>query len=398
MFIPGIAAISRETSCTLNLAPYVAVLAKNLGHGRCASTSSQVYGNIVDNTMAEERKNAAMSPAYVPCGRRRKAACASTSDCVLQARTKRCVRNHPCNAATDADGCRADGGCEWRRHNRRSAHDGCYPTRGAAPARGPALARHRRIVSYSLFNAGGGAAIAPGYRGVRHDLGEYAYGLFRACRLAEQRMGAWGIRVYHDGSAEPWLARFRGAFPRVLRCVRVDLPPRHRARRYLGCLFRMLPADDPAVDVFLVRDLDDILDPKGLTHLERRWLGDPNAALHVQAERYDTPRRRRMYNLGWYGQKNIPARPSFRAALRDWLRDNPVGVTDRYTADEEFLTDVWVPAMRAAGAGLASLRSHPYRRGRSKTQRQRDREWRSFVGQPRPYAVDGAGDEVVRIE
>lgn len=79
--------------------------------------------------------------------------------------------------------------------------------------------------------------------------------------------------MYHDGSVDRLLDRFRGAFPsNVLRCIRVTLAADLRGRRYAGCLLRLLAADDPTVDVFLSRDLDDPLDPEGLRLVEARWV------------------------------------------------------------------------------------------------------------------------------
>ncbi len=78
------------------------------------------------------------------------------------------------------------------------------------------------------------------------------------------REQGWGVRVYHDGSAKNVLCRFRRAFPlNVLRCIRVRLPLEWQTRSYLGTFFRLLVADDPYVDVWLSRDLDDPLSAGG---------------------------------------------------------------------------------------------------------------------------------------
>lgn len=115
---------------------------------------------------------------------------------------------------------------------------------------------------------------------------------------------------------------------------------------YVGCLWRLLASDDPSVDAFICRDLDDPLDPRGLVMLQNRWLNRPAssfAGVQYQEERYDTPRRRSMVNLGWYGQRRLPggSQPSVAAAIASFARD---GQHDYYTADEEFVTDVWIPA------------------------------------------------------
>lgn len=171
----------------------------------------------------------------------------------------------------------------------------------------------------------------------------YQFGLWQSVRVAAA--AGWAVHVYHDGSVETVLRRFRHAFPpTVLRCIRVRLGAGLQGLRYVGCLWRLLAADDPAVDVFLSRDLDDPLDPEGLRMVEDRWLARrPIAGVHRQSEPYDTPRRRNMVNLGWYGQRRIPGQPSIAPAIAAFARN---GAHDYYTADEEFVTDVWIPASR----------------------------------------------------
>ena len=140
----------------------------------------------------------------------------------------------------------------------------------------------------------------------------------------------WGVHVYHDGSVESVLGRFRHTFPpHVLRCIRVRLVPQDDTLRYFGCLWRLLAADDPTVDVFLCRDLDDPLHPDGLRVVETRW--PASSGVHCQAEPYDTPRRRGMVNLGWYGQRRLPGQPSLASAIAAFARG---GDRDYYTADD----------------------------------------------------------------
>jgi hypothetical protein len=248
-------------------------------------------------------------------------------------------------------------------------------------------AEPRRVVAYSLF---WGRARGRGYGGRRHRLAEYEYGLWRAVRTA--RRAGWGVRVYHDGSVERVLRRMRVAFPLpALRCVRVTVAPDLRGRRYLACLFRLLPADDPRVDVFLSRDLDDALDADGLRRVASDWADRRGAGFHYQRERYDTPERRRMANMGWFGQRRAPrtATPSVAAAIVRFARGAGARGTDYYTADEVFLTDVWIPALRRAGARGARLPSHPYRRGFLRRAR-RSAAFRRFRARdPAPRPRDG---------
>lgn len=216
-----------------------------------------------------------------------------------------------------------------------------------------------------------------------------AYGLWTSVRVASRH--GWGVHLYHDGSVEHVLQRFREAFPAMhLRCIRVELAPDLRGRSYIGCLFRLLAADDPNVDTWLSRDLDDPLDAAGLRMVTERWLHQrPNSDVHYQRERYDTPFRRSMVNMGWYGQRNVSSveesismsrRPSVSDAIAAYLRERPIAETDRYTADEEFLTDVWIPLLRKSGFAhrITRLPSHPYRRKGCAPSR-RPRAWQQFL-------------------
>lgn len=89
-----------------------------------------------------------------------------------------------------------------------------------------------------------------------------------------------------------------------------------------------------------------------------------------------------MFNLGWFGQKNRfgGGRVSAATAIARFLR---AGATDFYTADEVFLTDVWVPALRDAQAAgrIARLPSHPYRRAAPP---RRPAAYRQFLRRPLP--------------
>lgn len=342
-----------------------------------------------------------------PCHRRRRGECGGGGgDCAPAARPPHgCRRRTACAGARTRGECSAAAGCAWRRWGRTARAPGCYADGSAAarPPPPPAAPVPRRVVAYSLF---WGAARGRGHRGRRHPLREYAHGLWRNVRAA--RDAGWLVHVYHDGTAEPALRRCRAAFPpSVLRCVRVDLAPDLRGRWYLGCLFRLLAADDPAVDVFLSRDLDDALDPAGLRLVESRWLGassPPAAAMHIQAERYDTPFRTRMANLGWFGQRNDLVRrlrptTTMAAAIAAFARADPVG-HDRYTADEEFLTDVWIPAVqqrRLHGGGaplVARVPSHAFRQA---VGRRRTTAWRQFQAGPLPPPSLAATDATVRL-
>ena len=361
-----------------------------------------------------------------PCHRRRRRECAGgdDGDCVPAApdgaagRWRGCRRRTACATATGAD-CAAARvpGCVWRAWNRRATRPGCYPDgrphHGPAVGGAPSPPLPRRVVSYSLFWS---PARGAGYRGRRHPLAEFAHGLWRSVEAA-RAVGGWRVRVYHDGTAERALRRLRAAHPpHLLECVRVAVPPDLRGRRYLGCLFRLLAADDRRdVDVFLSRDLDDPLDPEGLRLVERRWLAAGPVPMHTQAEPYDTPTRRGMANLGWFGQRNdlvaaavaggAPPPPAMGAAV---LRFARTPGNDRYTADEEFLTDVWIPAMRewwrrAAPRrpgrhppAVVGLPSHPYRRSGRRSQRT-SVAWRRFRAGPLPPPELAAGDAVVPL-
>lgn len=342
-----------------------------------------------------------------PCHRRKRHRCNDADgQCMLMPAEhgSTCRRATACARATARD-CQTGrvAGCTWRRWNRRSRRLGCYDD-GRNPTthnnnNHNLLTPPRRFVSYSLF---WGPARGAGYRGQCHSLAEYAYGLWKSVGVALARR--WGVLVYHDGSVEPVLARFRQAFPSsswggAVRFVRVDVAPALRGRRYLGCLFRLLAADDPTVDVFLCRDLDDPLDPKGLDVVERRFLPVPRLRAHYQSERYDTPHHTHMANLGWYGQKNDHHRQS-RAMHDAIVRFVSGGRNDHYTADEEFLTHHWL--RRQPASAVARLPSHPYRRAPPPpSARRRIAAWRAFWHGRRPSAhtaaAQAATDAVVRL-
>ena len=215
-----------------------------------------------------------------------------------------------------------------------------------------------RVISYSLF---WGGARGVGFQGMQHSLKEYAFGLWRSIPIAAA-MG-WLVCVYHDGSVDPVLRRFWATFPpNQLRTVRVILPADLHGHKYAGCLLRLLAADDPAVDVFLLRDLDDPLDAAGLQMVTDRWLPRRRSAVHIQSEPYHTPQHRNMANMGWYGQRNTTGGPSVVAHMLQFLRREG---SDHYCADEEFLTHVWLKELRRENhSGIVmKLPSHPYRSG-----------------------------------
>lgn len=66
------------------------------------------------------------------------------------------------------------------------------------------------------------------------------------------RLRGWLVVVYHDGSVEPLLRRFRSHYPvHVLRLVYVSINDDHvRRQKYLPATLRLLAADDSRLDVF----------------------------------------------------------------------------------------------------------------------------------------------------
>lgn len=251
------------------------------------------------------------------------------------------------------------------------------------------------MVSPSLF---WGPARGLGYRGRHHSLSEFAYGLWKSIQVASSQ--GWGVHVYHDGNVETVLRRFRAAFPpHMLRCIRVQLAPDLQGRRYLGTLYRLLAADDPNVDVWISRDLDDPLDADGLRLTTDQWvLRFPDSGIHWQQERYDTETRNSMVNMGWFGQRNTmqgsQARPSVRATILKHIRGKPLSEVDRYTSDEEFLTDVWIPLMKRTGyAGrIVRLPSWAYRKA---APARRPKAWHQFQRSRLPPATLHQNDPVV---
>lgn len=82
------------------------------------------------------------------------------------------------------------------------------------------------------------------YQNMQHSLQEYARGLWIAVRVA--RTKGWRVRVYHDGSVNDVLQRFRAHFdPNDLEIVRVRLPPDLLQKKYLCCLLRLMAFRHP---------------------------------------------------------------------------------------------------------------------------------------------------------
>ena len=178
----------------------------------------------------------------------------------------------------------------------------------------------------------------------------------------------------------------------ILRCIRVDVAPDLKSHRYLGCLFRLLAADDPNVDIFLCRDLDDALHPDGLRLVDGpQW--PSGSSVHFQSESYDHPHRSNMANLGWFGQRNIErrGRPSVHVAILQYIRG--VTNTDYYTTDEVFLTDVWLPLQPKP---ITRLPSYPFRRALLPPSR-RPKQYRAFMYSRRPSVDLSRNDAVLML-
>jgi hypothetical protein len=180
----------------------------------------------------------------------------------------------------------------------------------------------------------------------------------------------------------------------ILKCIRVDVAPDLKSHRYIGCLFRLLAADDPNVDIFLSRDLDDALHPDGL-----RLVGGPRwplgSSAHFQSELYNHPHRSNMANLGWFGQRNkvdmdCGSRPSVQVAILQYVRG--ATNTDYYLSDEVFLTDVWLPLQPRP---VTRLPSYPFRRALLPPSR-RPKQYCAFMYSRRP-TVDLSGNDAVVI-
>ena len=283
-----------------------------------------------------------MAPS-VYCHRRRKHDCEGDNACTWRGQS--CRKRTKCSPFRDQRMCAQKSGCVWC--NRSCQPDGSVALFQSVQC--PVMPR--RVVSYSLF---WGRAQGRGYKGMNHTLAAYQHGLFRA--VVNARKEKWGVRVYHDGSVEKVLRRFRVFFPpHELQCIHVLIPPSWSCRRYVGCLLRLLPADDQSVDVFLCRDLDDQLSCTSLQRMEAAWLMAPKRQrnpIHVQAEPYHTVvdgsvrRNGDIINLGWFGQINTEVNAMHNTSMAEcivrYISGDPTGEYDYYTADEEFVTDIWV--------------------------------------------------------
>ena len=236
------------------------------------------------------------------------------------------------------------------------------------------------LVCYSLF---WGAAKGVGYLSASHTLEEYARGLWIAVHVAQQN--GWRVRVYHDGSVEAVLKRFRSYFtPAELEIVHVKLPHDLHHKKYFCCLLRLFVADDPSVPVFVCRDLDDGLQTGGLNMLTRRWVNNAHSGVHVQQEAYATDHLPSAINMGWYGQRNSfgswAHRPKVIPLALAFFRKPTM---DYYTADETFLTTVWIPKLQHSGhtGTIMKLPSHPFRDAHRTTPTFR-KFWSAPVGAP----------------
>jgi putative endonuclease len=212
-------------------------------------------------------------------------------------------------------------------------------TDASAPAE--VVAKGIRVVSYSLF---WGPAKGRGYRGESHDREEYIAGIYQSIPVATSC--GWVVRIHHDGNWDEALARFAA-------CGRVEFVLcKHDTERplaYFGALWRLLPADDDRVDVFLSRDADDPLHHEAM-EVANRWVDDPSSIAHVQLEPYE-----KGVNMGWYGQKRI----NLEECVSDLIFEHATRC-DRYAGDEDFLRETLLPIVASVGA-ITPMESHKYR-------------------------------------
>ena len=192
-------------------------------------------------------------------------------------------------------------------------------------------------------------------------------GLWVTIRAAER--AGWLVRVYHDGTAESILERFRSRFdPALLEIVRVVLPPDMRKRKHLSKLLSMFAADDPSVDVFVTRNLEEKLSAQGLRLLTSEWVETPDSGIQVAREGYRTDRYSHLNDPGWFGQRNTfgdAHRPRFIPMVFAHFRANKAN--DWSHVDASFLTHFWIPVLQHTGhAGrIARIPSHSQRAAHS---------------------------------
>jgi len=86
---------------------------------------------------------------------------------------------------------------------------------------------------------------------------KYIQGAFHNIKLLPKEFPGWKIRIYHDESVEPnTLQKLREC--ENVSCINVDSWGRAHKPDY-GMFWRYCIADDPTVDRFIIRDLDDRL-------------------------------------------------------------------------------------------------------------------------------------------
>ncbi len=148
----------------------------------------------------------------------------------------------------DREKCREHGNRSLEIKHRDSLEQG---VRHPVPEEAPAPFSHggRNIIAFSLWG----------------DLSRYLDGAVRNARLIPDLYPGWTCRVYHDDSVpEGSLAE--------LSDLGVELVTMAERRNFFDGLFwRFLPATDPEVDRFLIRDIDSVVNVKERVAVDQ-WL------------------------------------------------------------------------------------------------------------------------------
>ena len=136
--------------------------------------------------------------------------------------------------------------------------------------------------------------------------------------------------------------------------------------------------------------------------LTQRWVNNAHRGVPVQREAYATVHLPSAINMGWYGQRNgfgsWQQRPKVIPMALEFFRKVNM---DYYTADETFLTTVWIPTLQNSGhtGTIIKFPSHPFRNEHKTTPAFR-KFWNAPLGAPKivDMVLDIADQRILRLD
>jgi hypothetical protein len=145
----------------------------------------------------------------------------------------------------------------------------------------------------------------------------------------------WTIRIYVDGSVPDQITRnFERLGCEVIRNCPTELP---------GTFWRFLVADDHAVDRYIIRDADSVLNIRERVAVDE-WISS-SQPFHVMRDAYS---HCELILAGMWGAVR-GATPPMEALVRDWLGGRRGTTYNQTTSDQIFLRErVWPYAKQSA--------------------------------------------------